>query len=168
MGSIPVEGPTTSTGLQVVETLHAYGAFGLEPSVANGPVMFTLGGEDGSDVAPFGAEVGRCSSQTCDDPSDPEILEYGVEYDYYEGWYYVQTTPQCYNTNGELYDFFNEYMYGLFCGIIPSCPGYQSPEASIVWYQGIQQHPESNEAVIYNFSELGPWTDVITLNYCET
>jgi len=59
MGAIPVEGPTTTTGLQVVETLHAYGAFGLEPTVLQSE-MIAIGGADGSDVAPFGAEVGRC------------------------------------------------------------------------------------------------------------
>lgn len=36
MGSVPVEGPTTTSGLQVVETVYAYDAFGLEPSVVDG------------------------------------------------------------------------------------------------------------------------------------
>ena len=54
MGAIPVDGPTTTTGLQVVETLHAYGAFGLQPSLVDGPVWVTVQ-EPGP---PFGAELG--------------------------------------------------------------------------------------------------------------
>jgi len=153
MGSIPVEGPTTSTGLQVVETLHAYGAFGLEPSVANGPVMFTLGGEDGSDVAPFGAEVGRCSSQTCDDPSDPEILEYGVEYDYYTGWYVYRTTPNSYTDEGEIKDEVYLWLSTTFCPVIPDCQ--MESEPTYITMHGIDRNPDTQNARrIVNFDHL--------------
>lgn len=40
MGSIPVEGPYTSTGLYAEQNLHAYGAFGLAPNAEAAPVWF--------------------------------------------------------------------------------------------------------------------------------
>jgi len=55
MGTIPVEGPLTTTGLQVVETLWAYDLIGLEPTQVLDPVMYTL-----TESPPFGIELGSC------------------------------------------------------------------------------------------------------------
>lgn len=58
MGAIPVEGGYTTTGLQVVQTLHAYGAYGLEPDADATPVWIRV-----TEAGPYGAEVGRCATQ---------------------------------------------------------------------------------------------------------
>ena len=116
MGTVPVQGPTTTTGLQVVETLSAYDGFGLQPSVVDGPVMITAGAD-----APFGAEVGRCQTKDCDDGEEPEMLVAEQEYDAYEGWYFVRTTAASYNEYGELKDELWAWLYGQFCAVIPEC-----------------------------------------------
>lgn len=125
MGQIPVEGPTTTTGLQVVETLHAYGAFGLEPSVVDGPVWISI-----PEAAPYGAEVGRCQTQTCENDEEAEVLVLGQDYDAYEGWYFVRTTAGCYDQNGELRDEVIAWLYAQFCAVIPECSG--EPTVQIV------------------------------------
>jgi len=167
MGAIPVEGPTTTTGLQVVETLHAYGAFGLEPTVLQSQ-MITIGGEDGSDTAPFGAEVGRCQAQDCDTenhPDDPEILTYGQEYDAYDRWYFVRTTASSYDSNGDIKDELYQWLWRQFCPVIPECSGSQAPE--IVVYQGVMQHPDASKIVNFD-GDRGADPDEVygTLNYC--
>lgn len=40
MGQIPVDGPTTSTGIEIVSTYHLYGATGIAPDAAAEPVWF--------------------------------------------------------------------------------------------------------------------------------
>lgn len=85
---MPVEGPLTTTGLQVVETLWAYDGLGLEPS-ASQSVMITF-------TAPPCGEAGRCQEYGCGEGEVPEIAQAGQEYDAYQGWYYFQTTATCY------------------------------------------------------------------------
>lgn len=57
MGQIPVDGPYTSTGIEIVSTYHMFGAFGLEPN-ADAFYWLTLDGPAGP--APYGAELARC------------------------------------------------------------------------------------------------------------
>lgn len=125
MASVPVEGPTTTTGLQVVETLSAYDAFGLQPSVVDGPVMITYDA-----AAPYGAEVGRCQTKDCEGGEDPEMLVAEVEYDAYHGWYFLRTTAMSYTEYGELRDELMAWLYGQFCAVIPECT--MEPENPIV------------------------------------
>ena len=117
MGTVPVQGPTTTTGLQVVETLSAYDGFGLEPSIANGPVMISY-----DSMPPFGAEPIKCSTKDCDE-GEPEVLQLGVEYDAYDGWYSIRTTAACYGDDGQLKDDLWQWLYGAFCNVIPECSG---------------------------------------------
>jgi hypothetical protein len=124
MGSVPVEGPTTTTGLQVVETLTAYDGFGLEPSVVDGD-------ESGSviqinEMAPYGAEVGRCQVQDCGS-GFVEILELDTDYDPYHGWYFIRTTASSYDSEGLLHDDLWAWLYGAFCTVIPECSGTLPP-----------------------------------------
>lgn len=119
MGSTHVEGPLTSTGLAVVQTLYAYDGFGLEPSVVNGPVYIQL-----PEAAPYGAEVGRCQTKSCageDAEAQLEFLEVGVDYDAYEGWYFLRTTSESYRTDGQLQDDLGAWLVNLFCAVDPDC-----------------------------------------------
>jgi hypothetical protein len=126
MGSAPVEGPTTTTGLAVVQTMYAYDGWGLEPSVVDGPVYFQL-----SEAAPYGAEVGRCQTKYCageDEEAQLEILEIGVDYDAYEGWYFARATSESYRDDGELQDDLGAWLMSLFCAVHPDCTDPSIPQ----------------------------------------
>jgi len=118
MGSMPVEGPLTTTGLQVVETLWAYDGLGLEPSgLMEGSVYVTP-------TAPPCGEAGRCLEYGCGEEETPEILVVGTEYDAYHGWYYFQTTATCYvEYDGEMTmsDAVNEWLAASFCAVTDTC-----------------------------------------------
>lgn len=125
MGSVPVEGPTTTSGLQVVETLYAYEGFGLEPSVVDGDASgLTI---QINDMAPYGAEVGRCQTSDCEGNAQEEILEMDTDYDPYHGWYFLRTTASSYDAEGNLNDDLWAWLYGQFCVVIPECSGTLPP-----------------------------------------
>jgi hypothetical protein len=168
MGEIPVEGPTTTTGLQVVETLHAYGAFGLQPSAVVEPVYLTV---SSSDPAPYGAEVGRCQTQTCEDGEVPEILQPNVDYNAYEGWYFLRTTAGCYDVTGNIRDEVMEWVSGVFCGVIPECAANQPVTGDpILALQGISAHPDASYIMKFNGpnAERGYLENYGSLGYCAT
>ena len=59
MGEIPVDGAYTSTGIEIVSSLHAYGLFGLEPDSDAEPYYLPIDGPAGP--APYGAELAVCA-----------------------------------------------------------------------------------------------------------
>jgi len=126
MGTAPVEGPMTTTGLAVFQTSYAYDEWGLEPSVVDGPVYIQVSG-----AAPYGAEVGRCQTKSCDGTDEEaqlEILEVGVDYDAYEGWYFLRTTSESYRDDGALQDDLGAWLASLFCAVHPECTDPGLPE----------------------------------------
>lgn len=117
MGTMPVAGPLTTTGLQVVDTMWAYDQLGLEPS-ANSALVTQFG-----NPPPCG-ELGRCLEYGCGDDEVPEVMEYGVDYDLYHGWYYFQTTATCYveyDGSVTMSDAVNEWLGTAFCAFTDTC-----------------------------------------------
>jgi len=130
--------------------------------------MIALGGADGLDVAPFGAEVGRCHTNNCDlsdHPDDPEILTYGQEYNAYERWYFLRTTAASYDANGNIKDELLEWLWRQFCPVIAECADSSPPE--IVVYQGLSRHPDATKAINFDGDRgADPDETYGTLNYC--
>jgi hypothetical protein len=177
MGSIPVEGPYTSTGLYAQQNLHAYGAFGLEPDSDATPVYFQV-----TEYPPSGEELARCYTQRCeyDDGTaeEPEALDMWTDYNLYEGWYFVRTNANSYYTrDGTLKDSVRAWFFGEFCDYIPDYPcaeeipydDYEDEESEpardIIAMQGIIQHTDASKYV--NFDSDFDDT-YLTLVYCDT
>lgn len=167
MGTIPVEGPTTTTGLQVVETVFAYDAFGLEPSAAAEPVYIT------AVAGPYGAELGKCSTQGCEAEDeaamDAAVLVTDADYNAYDGWYFLRTTAGCYDPDsGDLKDDVYLWLQEVFCPVIPECAGVD--EDPVLIMQGISQHPDASHVITFAgpAAEFEYGTDYQSLVYCAT
>ena len=123
MGEIAVDGPYTSTGIEIVNTYHLYGATGIGENLDAEPVYVTV-----TEPGPWGAEFGRCYDQRCEGEV-PEILEYNVDYNIYEGWYILRTTALCYTELGEMRQEIIDWYYGILCEFLPDFPcGDDEPE----------------------------------------
>lgn len=161
MGSIPVEGPYTSTGLYAQQNLHAYGAFGLEPDADATPVVFQV-----TEYPPFGEELARCTTQRCefDDGTaeEPEALAMWTDYNLYEGWYFVRTNANSYYArDGTIKDQVRAWFFGEFCDVIPAIecaeenPEFseesdEEPTRSIIAMQGFSQHGDASYMVNFD------------------
>lgn len=112
MGTMPVEGPETTMGLQIVET--EWWADMTEPNAGASPdpdSSFWL--PPLQDLPPCG-ELGRCQEYGCPNDEVPEVLETGVEYNVFEGWYYFHYTAGCYDQNGDMTPAVGAYLYTVF------------------------------------------------------
>lgn len=120
-----------------------------------------------SDPPPYGMEFGRClgAEMECDYTSEEfEVLELDVEYNAYEGWYFLRTTAAAYSDiTGELNDDIGLYAITILCDALPGCV---TPELYPTYYlQGIWYAPEDTYPVIIDeFHEY--WDMFMTISYC--
>jgi len=57
----------------------------------------------------------------CDNDEEIEILNFGEDYNAYEGWYFLRTTAGCYDDFGEVRDNVYEWVNLIFCPVIDGC-----------------------------------------------
>lgn len=65
-----------------------------------------------------------------------EILNFGEDYNAYEGWYFLRTTAGCYDNDGEVRDDVFEWVTRVFCPIIPGC-ALEQEENPVLSMQGV-------------------------------
>jgi len=122
LASMPVEGPRTTMGLQVVETLWA-ADMGYGPSSDGSSYDFLM-------TEPPCGELRWCSEYGCAEGEQPDVMEVGFEYDALMGYYYFQTTYDCYGQDGELTDALNEWVYVTF-GFALSAPADEPEQTNV-------------------------------------
>jgi hypothetical protein len=59
-------------------------------------------------------ELGRCQEYGCPNDEVAEVLQEGVDYNVFEGWYYFHLTAGCYDVTGEVKPSVQEYVYSVF------------------------------------------------------
>lgn len=80
----------------------------------------------------------------------PEVIQVGVDYNLYEGWYFIRTTADSYWANGDVKDELMAWVYGEFCAIIDGCDEAiieEPEEAAVIMMQGVMQNPSSSHII---------------------